>query len=1168
MIQLSFRVLVSVIVALSTMTACGGCGDPDESDTGVVDMGGDVAVDDDAPNSDPNNDPNNINPDADPADMGSPDLGPMDTDGDGLLDGDDNCPEVPNPEQLDRDRDGLGDECDLLPYIHDPSNPATVQTIREDEAMQPNNTAESGLAYGLELPFIARGVVGDAETVGDLDYYSFEVDAPTHVLMRLTAAPALWSGAVVLGMDLANLNVFRAEIGPDVGVSSDRELFLPFPGRYTVVMTDARNLIESQADVGGGGLQYVLSMTALPLPAPELLTLPAGPITSEYDGVMRVYEIDVDGVSGLRATSTGIAADENSFVIPALTLYDPDGDQGLAITSINQSAQTQVASVGIKLKERQRIWVIDDFSQHFGGTSTRIDVRSADLTKEPESPNAPADTRDADVPWLEVGEGMEAAIGPVRPGNVGDEDFFLFSARRGQTIRITVTPSSGSLIEPFVELAYFPDQVGFPIVIHEADVQGANQPAVVEYVITAYVDGELSAYVQHAPNRFSASPVGGLAYGYTVTVTEVQPPVSAIATVPGSTTVEFEPGRIGIASFSATAGQILTVSEDSALFTDMRIIDRSTWRVLASGNTALSFSPLADADYWVEIRDVIGRGTAGVPATISVAEVTPTPIGALPATAAGILNVEARQLHSFTGASGDRIDIRVYSPSFFAAVDLYDASFQPIGGRTYEDRQIVLPADGEYIVGVSSSGGTINDSYNYELGIAKIAPAPSALPLNVSAVYNNRPFARWFQIPVVTGTAYTSFIDAAEPQFAERITLFDEDLAFVRSSVSGTARWIADYTGSIWLAVEDDNNEGGPTFDYTMAFTELTTQSIAVALPTAGQLGSGSDEMLHTFNLAAGAMLDIEVVPTGDWRPSIRLVTGDTLTSLTEPTAVGGRLRYAVSTAGPFGVAVRSTNTALAGPLNYTVTLRLTEALGASFEVEPNNTLVEAQDPGALPVAMNGAIAAADLDRFRIPLIRGQRLWALTTDRNGFGVNRFDARLFLYDALDMLVTSNSFSGEGFMPAMYGYEVANSGEYQVAYGARAGGNANGDYTLYLATSAATQSAEAEPNNDVNTAQALGALNGVTRISATVDVLDPTDVFSLTITKSNARIRASLENAAPGHELRLLDSTGAQIVATGAVVAPAIDRTGLAAGTYYVELGAGTALGPVDLIVIAE
>ena len=48
-----------------------------------------------------------------------------DTDGDGIPDSRDNCPTVPNPDQADRDFDGVGDACDNCPDV---SNPAQTDS--------------------------------------------------------------------------------------------------------------------------------------------------------------------------------------------------------------------------------------------------------------------------------------------------------------------------------------------------------------------------------------------------------------------------------------------------------------------------------------------------------------------------------------------------------------------------------------------------------------------------------------------------------------------------------------------------------------------------------------------------------------------------------------------------------------------------------------------------------------------------------------------------------------------------------------------------------------------------------------------------------------------------------------------------------------------------------
>ena len=44
-----------------------------------------------------------------------------DMDHDGVLNVNDNCPEVPNPKQTDSDRDRIGDACDNCPKVNNPN---------------------------------------------------------------------------------------------------------------------------------------------------------------------------------------------------------------------------------------------------------------------------------------------------------------------------------------------------------------------------------------------------------------------------------------------------------------------------------------------------------------------------------------------------------------------------------------------------------------------------------------------------------------------------------------------------------------------------------------------------------------------------------------------------------------------------------------------------------------------------------------------------------------------------------------------------------------------------------------------------------------------------------------------------------------------------------------
>jgi sugar lactone lactonase YvrE len=109
-----------------------GDGKPDASDDdidgdGVPNAGDRFPYD---PNEWADTDGDGVGDNADLRSMGGPTIDHQvptpDTDGDGVLDFEDNCPRIANPDQADTDRDGVGDACDNCPGV---ANPDQVDSV-------------------------------------------------------------------------------------------------------------------------------------------------------------------------------------------------------------------------------------------------------------------------------------------------------------------------------------------------------------------------------------------------------------------------------------------------------------------------------------------------------------------------------------------------------------------------------------------------------------------------------------------------------------------------------------------------------------------------------------------------------------------------------------------------------------------------------------------------------------------------------------------------------------------------------------------------------------------------------------------------------------------------------------------------------------------------------
>jgi hypothetical protein len=100
----------------------------------------------------------------------------LDTDGDGLFDDEDNCPDVSNPDQADEDEDDTGDVCDNCPDIHNPdqtdSDEDGVGDLCDDCPDDPDNDADDdGLCGDVDnCPDVVNGDQEDFDSdgIGDM----------------------------------------------------------------------------------------------------------------------------------------------------------------------------------------------------------------------------------------------------------------------------------------------------------------------------------------------------------------------------------------------------------------------------------------------------------------------------------------------------------------------------------------------------------------------------------------------------------------------------------------------------------------------------------------------------------------------------------------------------------------------------------------------------------------------------------------------------------------------------------------------------------------------------------------------------------------------------------------------------------------------------------------
>ena len=177
-----------------------------------------------------------------------------DSDGDGVLDEDDNCISVPNPSQTDTDGDGYGDACDSSTPVNQPpvANAGGPYTTPEGSAVTVNGSGSSdpeGDALTLAWDLDQDGSYDDA--TGPTASF-FGVDGPSTHLLGLKVCDA--HGACTLGTTTVHVVNVAPVADAGVELTLHRKTPVSLTGRWTDPAGAADNSYTWEWDLTGDGV--------------------------------------------------------------------------------------------------------------------------------------------------------------------------------------------------------------------------------------------------------------------------------------------------------------------------------------------------------------------------------------------------------------------------------------------------------------------------------------------------------------------------------------------------------------------------------------------------------------------------------------------------------------------------------------------------------------------------------------------------------------------------------------------------------------------------------------------------------------------------------------------------------------------------------------------------
>ncbi len=589
-------------VALMAVVAV-GCGDPEDGhvnqhdeDVGVEDAGVDVDAGE---------------PDADVEEDVGQDKAHLDEGVDGPFD---NCPAISNPDQADRSRDGIGNACDNYPFVYAPDNPEVIEVLHEDDGGPNDDWWDAQENWQMEAPFAIEGVIGES---GEEDWYMVRVEEPTNLLVHLEArSNSIWPGLIVMGDDFNSHNRhFSAPIlGASDGESEVRDIHLPLPGEYLMVVSDVRNLTAEGAPTGGPDYEYRLYVSEPDLPESEPVTLPTTQQVVPYDeGEVQVFSLDVSGEDALRVQATGAPRNQGSAVFPSIQMKDARTGDMLAYTIQSQVDTDSLHNeVTVKLGDVQEVEVLVEAHQSLGDNDIVVGIEAIDKPEHGESVEQPRHERDDRMLWMRPGAFLESMIGP--PIAVADDalepdiDLFGVYPNAGNYFRVNV--DAHSRLIPESSLGYFSGVMSVFSWYEGPVAEEAGESS--EFSIYVTDDNVMDTFLEiaHAENFGATLPVGGPDYSYDLELTTLDPHEEAEqggGDFPASLPVVLQPGEQGLYDFDFEMGTEYTAEFDGMFGRELQLIDLHTGELIAADQSSISFRATPDRDWMLGVHDERGR---------------------------------------------------------------------------------------------------------------------------------------------------------------------------------------------------------------------------------------------------------------------------------------------------------------------------------------------------------------------------------------------------------------------------------------------------------------------------------------------------------------------------------------------------------------------------------